>query len=81
MTYDEKLAEFVRATGSKPGEMNKRLSGFPATQAEVDLYLPRRPGESPKYGCCNASVTVQYDRAHVVKPCALPAGHEGEHSA
>lgn len=23
MTYAEKLAEFVRVTGSKPGEMNK----------------------------------------------------------
>ena len=56
MTYAERLAEFVRVTGHKPGEMNKR----------------RR---------CPVPVVLEYNRGSVVKPCALPAGHEGGHLA
>lgn len=105
VTYAESLAEFRRVTGHKPGEMNKRISDceekarteqqvpcFPATPSEIELYLPRFPGTSPKYsetvsleppsqsagpGRCN-----RFTRAVALgdpTPCKLPANHEGPH--
>ena len=63
MTYAERLAEFVKVTGHKPGEMNKVSIEPPAQSAG--------PGRCNRYTRAAALGDP--------KPCVLDAGHEGGH--
>ena len=82
MTYAERLAEFVRVTGSKPGEMNKGVT----VRVKHDAYIEpsyvgvislEPPSQSAGPGRCN-----RFTRAVALgdpSPCKLPANHEGPH--
>lgn len=79
MTYAERLAEFVKVTGHRPGEMNKRVSVFDDNC--LDLATRKvslePPAQSAGPGRCN-----RFTRAAALgdpKPCVLDAGHEGPH--
>ena len=62
-TYADRLAEFQRVTGHKPGEMNK-----------VSLEPPR---QSAGPGRCNRFTRA--GALGDPTPCKLPANHEGPH--
>ena len=93
MTYAECLAEFVKVTGHKPGEMNKRFHPAPgSTQAtygargwadhgtsrvQPGSFSLEPPAQSAGPGRCN-----RFTRAAALgdpKPCVLDDGHEGPH--
>ena len=76
MTYAERLAEFVKVTGSKPGEMNKGVPARLSYPDEQSVSL-EPPAQSSGPGRCN-----RFTRAVALgdpTPCKLPANHEGPH--
>lgn len=88
MTYAGKLAEFVKVTGHKPGEMNKitgagqarfgEHSGLPGEHPGAPSISIEPTAQSAGPGRCNRWVAHR-GPTRDMKPCVLDDGHEGGH--
>ena len=79
MTYVERLAEFVKVTGHKPGEMNKIREPHvrePLPGVSPLTWGAEPPAQSAGPGRCNRYGKVARGFA---APCVLDAGHKGAH--